>query len=312
LLPLSCKRRDGAAVAGEATVTKSASLTIVTSNFPAYDFARTIAGVYADVKMLLPVGAESHSFEPTPKDIISVQNSSLFIYNGGENEKWVSRILESMDRGGKKNLALMECVTVLEEEIVEGMQDDEAEQDDDDDGAVIEGDEHVWTDPRNVRLIIKKLADALVALDAANANYYTGNMERFDAELAALDAEYRSVCDGATRRVIVFGDRFPFRYLAAAYNLEYYAAFPGCSTETEPSAATVAFLIRKTRAENIPVVFHIEQSNEKIADTIVEATNAKKLMLHSCHNLNSADFYAGLTYMDLMRGNLKNLREALY
>jgi zinc transport system substrate-binding protein len=175
-----------------------------------------------------------------------------------------------------------------------------------------EYDEHVWTSPKNAKLIVQKIAGVLEQRDPANAAVYARNAESYLAKLTTLDSAFQNVVNGARRKTFIFGDRFPFRYFADAYGLSYFAAFPGCSTETEASAATVAFLIDKVRAEKLPVVFHIELSNEKIADTICEETGAKKLLLHAAHNVSKRDFDRGANYYDLMSQNVKNLQEALH
>ena len=175
-----------------------------------------------------------------------------------------------------------------------------------------EYDEHVWTSPKNAKLIIQKIAGVLEQRDPANAAVYARNTESYLAKLTTLDSAFQNVINGAKRKTIIFGDRFPFRYFADAYGLSYFAAFPGCSTETEASAATVAFLINKVRAEKLPVVFHIELSNEKIADVICEETGAKKMLLHAVHNVSKRDFDRGANYYDLMSQNVKNLRASLY
>jgi zinc transport system substrate-binding protein len=280
---------------------------VVATIFPPYDFVREIAGDRVNLTMLLPPGAESHSFEPTPQDIIKVQNCDVFVYVGGESDSWVERILESMDTSRMSIVSLMDCVEVVEEVVVEGMQEEEEEE-----GEGPEYDEHVWTSPRNTKLIVQKIADVLKQRDAANAAAYEKNTASYLAKLTDLDAAFQTMIRGAKQKTFIFGDRFPFRYFADAYGLSYFAAFPGCSTETEASAATVAFLINKVRAEKIPVVFHIELSNEKIADTICEETGAKKLLLHAVHNVSKKDFDQGANYYDLMSQNVKNLREALY
>jgi zinc transport system substrate-binding protein len=283
-------------------------ISVVATIFPPYDFVREIAKDKVSLTMLLPPGAESHSFEPTPRDIIRVQNCDIFIYVGGESDAWVDRILESMDTSGMEIITLMDCVEVVEELIVEGMEEEEEEEE----AEGPEYDEHVWTSPRNAKLIVRKIADTLKERDGANASVYESNAASYLAKLTELDASFQTMTDGAKRKTLVFGDRFPFRYFADAYGLSYFAAFPGCSTETECSAATVAFLVDKIRAEKIPVVFYIELSNEKIADAICEETGSKKLLLHAVHNITKRDFDGGANYYDLMTGNLQNLREALY
>jgi len=280
-------------------------INVTVTNFPPFDFVRHIAEDRVNLSLLLPPGAESHSFEPSPKDIITVQNSAVFIHAGGENDAWVERILESTDTSKMKILSMIDTVEAVEEEIVEGME----EEDEEEEG--IAYDEHVWTSPRNAILIVNAITELLCETDTANADFYRRNAQAYANQLDELDKQFQAVVNGAQRKIIVFADRFPFRYFADAYGLEYYAAFPGCSTETEPSAATVAFLINKIKAEKIPVVFHIELSNERMADTISRETGAKKLLLHACHNVSRQDFDAGLGYLDFMRQNVKNLREAL-
>jgi zinc transport system substrate-binding protein len=278
-------------------------INVTVTVFPAYDFVRTVAKDKVNLKLLLPPGAESHSFEPSPKDIITVQNSDIFIYIGGESDSWVDRILESMNIGNMKILAMLETVETVEEEIIEGMEEEEGEE--------AAYDEHVWTSPINAMLIVNAITELLCEADPANVDFYNENRLVCINKLAELDNAFREVIAGARRNTVVFADRFPFRYFADAYRLNYYAAFPGCSTETEPSAATVAFLINKIKAEKIPVVFHIELSNERMADAISGETGAKKLLLHACHNVSKRDFDAGLGYLDFMRKNVENLREAL-
>jgi zinc transport system substrate-binding protein len=287
-------------------------ITVTTTIFPPYDFTRAIAGDRVNLSMLLPPGAESHSFEPTPRDIINIQNSDVFVYIGGESESWVDRILDSMDTSKMKIIRLMDVVDVVEEEIVEGMQEEE-EDVFENIGVEIEPeyDEHIWTSPKNAVRMVMAISAGLCEKDGANASYYRQNTDAYITELNELDAAFQSIVNGAKRKTLVFGDRFPFRYFADTYGLSYFAAFPGCSTETEPSAATVAFLINKIKAEKIPVVFHIELSNEKMADIIAEETGTKKRLLHAAHNISKRDFDRGATYLELMTLNKDALREAL-
>ncbi|MDR1621288.1 MAG: metal ABC transporter substrate-binding protein [Synergistaceae bacterium] len=288
-------------------------INIVTTIFPPYDFTREVAQDEAEITMLLRPGSETHSYEPTPQDIIKIQNCDVFIYVGGESDEWVKNVLKAIDAPKMQIVTLMDCVSVVEEEIVEGMQEEE-EEEEEEEGHVHEEeyDEHVWTSPRNAKLIVQKISGTLCEVDAVNADAYKKNTAACLEKLDKLDAELKKVVDGAARKTLVFGDRFPFRYFADAYGLSYFAAFPGCSTETEASAATVAFLIDKVEAEKIPVVFHIELSNEKIADTICEATGAKNLLLHACHNISRDDFQKGATYLGLMTANIDALKQALY
>ena len=289
-------------------------LNVVTTIFPPYDFVRQIAGDAVELTILLPPGTESHSFEPRPQDILRIQNADVFIYVGGQTDVWVDRILNSMDVSNIALLPMLSMVDAVEEEIVEGMEhsDDHDEEDHDDDHDEIELDEHVWTSPENAKLIVNVIVETLSALDSRNADTYRANADAYIDELDALDAAFQAVVDRSARTTVLFGDRFPFRYMANAYGLTYYAAFPGCATETEASAATIATLIDKVRAEKIPVVFSIEFSNGKIADVICESTGAVRLEMHSCHNLSKTDFDTGLGYLELMYRNVEALKEALW
>jgi zinc transport system substrate-binding protein len=292
----------------------SGKISVVATIFPPYDFARAIAGDKADIAMLLPPGSESHSFEPRPQDIVKIKKSGVFIYVGGESDAWVKDILKSIDNPKMKVVTMMDCVEAVEEEVVEGMQSEEKDgenKDGGEGGSEPEYDEHVWTSPRNAKLIARKISEALREADPANADAYQKNTEAYLSQLDTLDAKFKGVADSAARKTIVFGDRFPFRYFADAYGLKYFAAFPGCSNETEASAKTVKFLIDKVKKEKIPVVFSIEFSNGKMADAIGEAAGAKARLLHSCHNITKADFEAGKTYLDFMTANADALREAL-
>ncbi|MDR0487725.1 MAG: metal ABC transporter substrate-binding protein [Treponema sp.] len=299
---VSCRPNKNAAA-------QNGKINITVTNFPPYDFVRQIAGDRVNLNMLLPPGSESHSFEPSPRDIITIQNSDIFIYVGGGSDKWIDRILQSMNTGSMKILAMIDMVEAVDEEIVEGMEEDG--DDTPPNGGAAAYDEHVWTSPKNAILIVQAITETLCETDAANAVYYRQNAAAYIEELRLLDIAFAEVVSNSKRSVIVFADRFPFRYLADAYGLTYYAAFPGCSTDTEPSAATVKFLIDKIRAEQIPVVFHIELSNERMANTISGATGAKKLLLHSGHNITKRDFDSGLGYIKIMENNIENLREAL-
>ena len=290
-------------------------LTVVATVFPAYDFARAVGGDLADVQLLLPPGTESHSYEPTPADILAVQECDLFIYLGGESDTWVETILESVELRGQ-TLRMVDCVPLLEEETVEGMESYEEGHDHDHDeapglGEVVGYDEHVWTSPKNAALITRAVGDKLAELDPANADTYAANSADYAAQIEDLDREFADFFAGVEDRTMVFGDRFPLRYFAEEFNIDYYAAFPGCSTQTEPSAATIAFLTDKVREEHIPTVWYIEFSNHLVADSIAESAGVKTAMFHTCHNVSADDLAAGATYVSLMEQNLETLRENL-
>lgn len=290
-------------------------LTVVATVYPAYDFARAVGGDLADVQLLLPPGTESHSYEPTPADILVVQDCDLFIYLGGESDTWVETILESVELRGQ-TLRMVDCVPLLEEETVEGMESYEEGHDHDHDeapglGEVVGYDEHVWTSPKNAALITRAVGDKLAELDPANADTYAANSADYAAQIEDLDREFADFFAGVEDRTMVFGDRFPLRYFAEEFNIDYYAAFPGCSTQTEPSAATIAFLTDKVREEQIPTVWYIEFSNHLVADSIAESAGVKTAMFHTCHNVSADDLAAGATYVSLMEQNLETLRENL-
>lgn len=284
-------------------------LHVVTTIFAPYDFAREIGGEDVSVTMLLKPGSEVHSYEPSPKDIIAIRNADVFVYVGGESDAWVRDVLEGVDNPELRTVTLMDCVEALAEETVEGMQAEE--EHDHDHEEETEYDEHVWTSPRNAVRICEKLAEAFAAADPGHADAYATRCGDYVGQLGALDAEFREIVESAARKTVVFADRFPLLYFADAYGLTYFAAYPGCADAAEPSAATVAFLIDKVRVERIPVVFCIELSNQRLADTVCEATGAKKLQFSSCHNVTAAEFKNGATYLSIMRQNAGALREAL-
>lgn len=286
-------------------------LVIVTTVFPAYDFTRQIAGDRADVVLLVPPGAESHSFEPTANDLVQIQNCSLFFCNGGESEAWVEELLEDQNL---ETLAMLDCVDALEEETKEGMQRTHEQNHDHEEHEENEGpefDEHVWTSPVNARRICEALCERLCELDPSGEQEYRANLAAYSMQLAALDEAFRAVVEQGKTHTVVFADRFPVRYFVEEYALDYFAAFPGCADDTEPAARTVGFLIDKVRQERIPAVFYIEFSNEKMADVICEDTGCRKLLFHSCHNVSAEDLELGVTYLELMWGNVYSLKEAL-
>ena len=310
--------------------TEGKKLQIVTTNFPSYDFARAITKEDAEVTMLVKPGAETHSFEPSPQDIITIQNADLFIYTGGDSDEWVDGILESVQNKNFHVFKMMDAVNLIEEETVEGMQEEEHEHADADHGNEEadhdhekadqaeeheeegpEMDEHVWTSPKNAITIVEKLEETLSGLDESHKDSFKANSESYVKELEELDKSFKEVVDSGKRKEIIVADRFPFAYFCKEYGLSYFAAFPGCSTDTQPSAATIAFLTDKVKEDKIPVVFHIEMGNEDMVNAISRDTGAKKMLLNSVHNVTDSDFKAGKTYVDLMKPNVDALKEAL-
>lgn len=285
---------------------------VVATIFPLYDFAREIAGDDAEVKMLLKPGAEVHSYEPTPQDIIAIQNCDVFLYIGGESDEWVRNVLESIDTTHMQVVALMDSVEAAEE--AEGGFAWNGEHDHGDDDHAheeMEYDEHIWTSPRNAVKMVKAITGALQATDHSHAAGYTERAERYTGQLTALDEALTETVNNAERKLVIFADRFPFLYLVRDYGLDYYAAYPGCSSEAEPSAATVAAIIEEVKETGVPAVFYIELSNRLMANTIAEATGAEELLLHSCQNVSKEEFDRGESYLSLMNQNIVNLRKAL-
>ena len=310
--------------------TEGKKLQIVTTNFPSYDFARAITKEDADVTMLVKPGAETHSFEPSPQDIITIQNADLFIYTGGDSDEWVDGILESVQNKNFHVFKMMDAVNLIEEETVEGMQEEEhehadaehgneeadhdhekADQAEEQEEEGPEMDEHVWTSPKNAITIVEKLEETLSGLDESHKDSFKANSDSYVKELEELDKSFKEVVDSGKRKEIIVADRFPFAYFCKEYGLSYFAAFPGCSTDTQPSAATIAFLTDKVKEDKIPVVFHIEMGNEDMVNAISRDTGAKKMLLNSVHNVTDSDFKAGKTYVDLMKPNVDALKEAL-
>lgn len=285
-------------------------LNIVATVFPSFDFTRQIVKDRANVSMLLKPGQDAHSFDPTPSDIKNVQSADLFIYTGGENDDWIENILNSMGDKKPKTLKLLDIVNPLEDVEID---DDHDDDDDDELNEHTEIDEHVWSSPKNAILIVDKIYQLLTEneTNADNINFYDQNYKNYRNELVNLDQNYENVINSSQRKPLVFGDRFPFRYLANDYNLNYFSAFSGCSDDTEASPKTISFLIDKVLENNLTTVFFIEFSNGKIADTIASATNAKKQLINSVHNVTKKQFENGATYLSLMSENLELLKEAL-
>lgn len=264
------------------------TLTVICTVFPPYDFVRAIAPEAA-VSLLLPPGQETHSYEPTPRDIVDIQNCDLFIYVGGESDAWVEDMLASMEEP-PKTLTLLECAGISPDQ---------------------EADEHVWTSLEYARNIVEVLKDTLCRLHPADAEALRTNADKYIDALDALDKQFLETVQNGKRRTLVFADRFPFRHFTEDYGLHAESAYAGCDHSAEPSAATVAALADMVKAQNIPVVLHIEFSNQKLADTVCEATGAEKRLFHSCHNVTKAEIENGVTYLSLMKQNLEVLKEAL-
>ena len=297
------------------TASDDTKLSIVTTIFPEYDWVREIVGEKADhaeITMLLDSGVDLHSYQPTAADMIKISDCDLFIYVGGESDRWVA---DALQEAVNKDMVVLNLLDVLgdrveEEKIVEGMEADEEKGEED--GP--EYDEHVWLSLKNAEVLCSAISDALQQIDPANKDIYAANAAAYTQKLAALDAKYQAAVDTAARKTILFGDRFPFRYLADDYGLSYYAAFVGCSAETEASFETVSFLARKVDELNLPCVLTIEGAQRKIAETIVQNTaekNQRVLVMDSMQATTAQDAANGTTYLSVMEQNLSVLNEAL-
>ncbi len=328
-------------------------LKIVTTIFPEYDWVKQILGDEAnraDITMLLDNGVDLHSYQPTAADIMKISQCDLFIYVGGESDKWVEDVLKEATNSDMKVINLLEVLgdSVKEEEVVEGMQKEEHHHHDED-GEEHEGkhehedehehedghehedehehedghehedehkheDEHVWLSLKNANVLCQKIADTLIEMEPKRAESYRKNLNDYVAAIDALDTKYENVVKDASHKTILFGDRFPFRYLTDDYHLEYYAAFVGCSAETEASFETITFLAGKTDELSLNTIFTLEKSNQKIAKTIVDNTakkNQKIVSLDSMQSTTTQDIKSGASYLDIMESNLEALKEAI-
>ena len=389
LLLSGCGPAGGSQGAFDASSEENGKLKVAVTLFPYYDFVRQIAGDQVDLQMVIPAGMDSHSFEPTPADIRTIQHADVLISNGGTMEHWLEDTLGALDTSNMTIVTMMDYVDTVEEEIVEGMEDAghdhdhahshaaaddhdhshetpeehaahaqeaddhdhsgetpeehaahaqeaddhdhshetpeehaaHAQETDDHDHSdyvdhdgheeAIEYDEHIWTSPVNAMKLVDVIGETLAEADPAHAEVFRQGAADYKKELEEIDAGFREVSRNRKRNMIVMGDKFPFRYLADEYQLDYRAAFSGCSSDTEPSAKTIAYLIDKVKEEQIPVVYYLELSSHRISEIIGEETGAEPLLLHSCHNVTRAQFDAGITYAGLMRQNIENLRKGI-
>lgn len=331
-------------------------LKIVTSLFPYYDMARAVIGDVKgiDLKMIVTPGQDSHSFEPTPSDVIQMENADVLIYNGGSLETWIDTLLDSLNNKNQIQMKMMDYVDVLNEEIVEGMdtrfeehdhdehshkednhnkknhkEDSHSEENhkednhsedssndsefhnEDSEEEHEETDEHIWTSPVNEIIMTEKICETLSKALPEEKENFQKNAENYISQLKELDNEFRTIVENAKTKEIIFADKFPLQYFAKEYGLKYYAAFPGCGSDMEPSAKTIAFLVDKIKEDNIKAVFYLELSSHIVADAIETDTGAKPLQFNSCHNITQKQFDSGITYVDLMKENVNNLKIAL-
>ncbi len=302
LILLLCAFLIGASTACKQTKPKDTRPSVVVTIFPQYDFIRQIAGDLVNLTMLVKPGSEVHGYDPTFSEVSTILHADLFVYVGGESDRWVEEVFKRNDHAVNA-ISLLHVVETLDEETVTGMQTEKEEE--------TVPDEHVWTSPKNAIRIVETIRDALTEILPEHTGTLNSNADHYIEQLNDLDMRFHDVADHAKRKTVVFAERFPFRYLMNELDITYFAALPGCSSNEEVSLSTVAFLIDRVKEEHLPSVFYIEFSDEKTADAIVAATGCKKLLLHSCHNISKADFDAGVTYLDLMNQNVESLKEAL-
>ena len=268
----------------------------------------------AEVTYLLNNGTDLHSFQPTANDIMKISSCDLFVYVGGESDEWVEDVLKEAVNKDMVTINLLDVLgdKVVEEELVEGMQGEEEEEDAGEEE--IEYDEHVWLSLKNAKILVQSISDEIQKIDPANAEAYKANTTAYIGKLDQLDKDYQDVVNNASIKTVLFGDRFPFRYLIDDYGLEYYAAFVGCSAESEASFETVTFLSKKVDELSLPVILTIEGNDKKIAETIISNTQSKDqtvLTMDSMQSTTSKDVANGVTYIQVMSGNLEVLKKAL-
>ena len=290
------------ALACGAPKTDNGKPTVICTIFPQYDFVRQIAGDRVNLVMLAKPGSEVHGFDPSLSEMSMILDCDLFVYVGGETDRWVDDLLHKNGRD-LNAVALVDLCETVDEELAPGMQGEAEEKP--------ETDEHVWTSPENSIRIVEGLTDALCALLPDETDAMRQNADAYKQKLLSLDSDFHAVMLDAKRTTVVFAERFPFRYFCDELGLSYYAALPGCSSNEEVSLSTVSFLIDRVKEERLPGVFTIEFSDGRIAKTIANATGCEVFELHSCHNVSREDFDAGVTYLDLMRRNLENLKKAV-
>lgn len=300
------------------------SLYIVTTIFPEYDWVREVLGDQADdaeITFLLDNGVDMHSYQPSAQDIMNISTCDLFIYAGGESDAWAA---DAAKNATNKNMQVINLMDILgenakEEEVVEGMQaehghDHDHEDDADEHEEEAEYDEHVWLSLKNAQIFVSAIADSLSKIDPTHADTYTANASAYNGKLAQLDTDYQAAVDAAPIHTVLFADRFPFRYLVDDYGLSYYAAFSGCSADTEASFDTIIFLANKVNELGLHSILTIENSNDKIANTIIQNTQSRDQqirVLNSMQTVTAQDIASGTTYLSVMEENLHVLSAAL-
>lgn len=294
----------------------SNKIQIVASNFASYDFLRAIIGDNTEIKLtfLLGPGKDAHSYDLTAQDLITIQNSDLFVYVGGEMEKWSDKVLNALDEKNMKIICIADYVKTIKEQEVDGAEPEEHDEHEEDDeheeGAF---DEHIWTSPDNAIAMINALELEVEKLDSKNSNQYKLNAENYISKIKNVDVQIREIVDNKVRDRLIFADKMPMQYFMNYYGLKVSAAFLGCSTETEPSASTIAYLENKIKEEKIPVVLYIELNDGRVAKTIADESgdSCVAMQIQTLHNVSKDDFEAGETWITLMSRNINVLKKAL-
>lgn len=274
-------------------------ISVVTTIFPYYDFARSVSKGTCDVDMLLKPGSDVHSFEPTPSDILKIRNADLFIYNGGESDEWVESILESL---GDSDKPVVMKMTDYVKPLTEMDADHHAED---------EEDEHIWTSLDNAKTLVSKISDEVSKLDQKNKSVYSKNSSDYIEKISKVQGEIENTVNSSKSKKIVVGDRFPLLYFATEFSLDWECAFPGCSTETEPSLDRLSKLTDTIEKDKIKTILKLEMSENKVADTLADETNTKVRTFYSAESVSKEDFANNVTYVDLMERNNNALKEAL-
>ncbi len=295
---------------GNSKKQSSRKIQLVSSNFASYDFLRTIVGdnENVEVKFLIGPGKDAHSYEPTAGDLITIQNASLFVYVGGESEKWSKKVLDSLDTNAAKIICISDFVDKIDEEEIDGAEEEPEEEEEE--GSF---DDHIWTSPSNAIKMINALEQAMEEIDSENSAKYQENADKYIAEIKDVDSKIQNIVNNKLRDRLIFADKMPMQYFINYYNLKVSAAFNGCSTETEPSAATIAYLENKVKEEHIPVILYIELNPGRVAKTIADevGNGCRAIQIQTLHNVSLDDFINGETWVSLMSRNIDVLKEAL-
>ena len=296
-------------------------ISVVASIYPQYDWLKNVLGERADsvdLKLLVKNGTDLHSYKPSAQDIASIAGADIVVYVGGESDGWIEKALAATPKAGRVEVNLMKALgdRVKEEEVVEGMQAEEHHHEHGEAHAEeVENDEHIWLSLKNAWILVNALAQSLSKVDSANSSIYTANAVLYNAKLWALDSEFTTAISDASQKTVLFGDRFPFRYLVDDYGIKYYAAFVGCSAESEASFETVTFLANKMDSLALPAILTIDGSDGKIARAILDASknskNAQVLTLNSMQSVTDEQIKAGVDYLSIMRDNLEVLKKAI-